>query len=117
MHAQAGIRCAAYNALRYHARDNNNGSRSQSYRPDVPVEREDFDETWVPLMELSAEECRSQVTIAVDRAAVQTPAFTMIFSDVAPKAFLQIRHAAGVSSREYADVLGKRRRLLCRQRV
>jgi hypothetical protein len=29
------------------------------------------------------------------------------FTDIAPKAFLQIRHAAGISSREYADVLGE----------
>ncbi len=33
------------------------------------------------------------------------------FVDVAPKAFLQIRHAAGISSREYADVLGEFREL------
>ena len=104
---QAGIKCAAHNALRYHARDRNNGSRSQRYDPRVPVDRDDFDETWVPLMDLSAEDCRAQVTVQVDHVDRDIRDVQMRFTDVAPKVFLQIRHAAGVSSREYADVLGK----------
>ena len=104
---QAGIKCAAYNALRYHAKDKNNGSRSQHYDPRVPVDRDDFDETWVPLMDLSAEDCRAQVTVQVDHVDRDIRDVQMRFTDVAPKVFLQIRHAAGVSSREYADVLGK----------
>ncbi len=74
----------------------------------MPVERSDFDEAWVPLMDLTAEECSVQVTIQVDNVASQTQDFPMRFTDVAPKAFLQIRHAAGILSREYADVLGER---------
>ena len=104
---QAGIKCAAHNALRYHAKDRNNGSRSQHYDPRVPVDRDDFDETWVPLMDLSAEDCRAQVTVQVDHVDRDIRDVQMRFTDVAPKVFLQIRHAAGVSSREYADVLGK----------
>ena len=104
---QAGIKCAAYNALRYHARDKNNGSRSQHYDPQVPVDRDDFDETWVPLMDLSEEDCSAQVTVQVDHVDRDIRDVQMRFTDVAPKVFLQIRHAAGVSSREYADVLGK----------
>ena len=59
-------------------------------------------------MNLTAEECSAQVTIQVDNVTSQTQDFPMRFTDVAPKAFLQIRHAAGISSRDYADVLGER---------
>jgi hypothetical protein len=78
------------------------------YNPDVPVDREDFDEAWVPLMDLTAEECKVEVNVPVDSASVSKTDFPLRFVDVAPKAFLQIRHAAGISSREYAHILGKR---------
>lgn len=78
-----------------------------SYNPDVPVDREDFDEAWVPLMDLTAEECKVEVNVPVDSASVSKMDFPLRFVDVAPKAFLQIRHAAGISSREYANILGE----------
>jgi hypothetical protein len=58
-------------------------------------------------MDLSAEDCRVQVSVQVDEVESGTNDLHIHFIDVAPKVFLQIRHAAGISSREYADVLGK----------
>jgi hypothetical protein len=71
------------------------------------VECCDFDEAWVPLMELTVEECKAQVKVPVDSVSISNMDFPLSFIDVAPKAFLQIRHAAGISSREYADILGE----------
>ena len=107
---QAGIRSAAYSALDFHSQDKNNGRRSQTYKPEVPVKSVDFDETWVPLMTVAAEECRAQVPVKVEDVPSMNLGSSLsdfAFTDVAPKAFLQIRHAAGVSSREYADILGE----------
>ncbi len=58
-------------------------------------------------MELSVEECKVQVKVPVDSVSISNMDFPLSFIDVAPKAFLQIRHAAGISSREYADILGE----------
>ena len=107
---QAGIKSAAHEALKFHSQDKGNGRRSQIFNSSVPVNRVDFDETWVPLMTLTAEECKEQVLVKVDNLAgtnLESSLSDLAFTDVAPKAFLQIRHAAGVSSREYADTLGK----------
>ena len=107
---QAGIKSAAFNALSFHSQDKDNGRRSQIFNSSVPVNRVDFDETWVPLMTVTAEECKAQVLVKVDHLAgtnLESSLSDLAFTDVAPKAFLQIRHAAGVSSREYADTLGK----------
>jgi len=74
------------------------------------VKSVDFDENWVPLMTVAAEECRAQVPVKVEDVPSMNLGSSLsdfAFTDVAPKAFLQIRHAAGVSSREYADILGE----------
>lgn len=64
-------------------------------------------------MDLSAEECRAQVAVQVDDVESDIQFLRIHFIDVAPKVFLQIRHAAGVSSREYADVLGAVEHIFC----
>ena len=61
-------------------------------------------------MTVAAEECRAQVPVKVEDVPSMNLGSSLsdfAFTDVAPKAFLQIRHAAGVSSREYADILGE----------
>jgi hypothetical protein len=104
---QAGIKSATYSALNI-AQRTRVFSHCRSLATDASVENDDED--WIPLMSLSPQDCKELAPVDVEGVARMSLGMRNIdlsFTDIAPKAFLQIRHAAGISSREYADVLGE----------